>query len=174
MSTSIRGRSRAGSNSSEFTHVSPEYTHIPPEYIHRQIPGHGDYPSAAGSTFTVTKRDQGLVSPAQSSFSFVDSEVPAHAISTPPSPAPSLHSSKPQVRNGVDEIIMNSPVDRGLPAEEAVTTRSRTPLERELAKKRSQYYNEVFAARDASITPSEQICRESVIIVEVKTNVIVG
>lgn len=179
MPTSLRNRSRAGSASSEFTHISPEYTHIPPEYIHRTHITTNEFSATttttAGPPFTVTKRDKGLVSPAQSSFSFMDNESPVHAISTPPTPSPPLPTyTTSSYRNGVEDTMMARSIDRGTPGEGLSNAALRTPLEKELAKKRSQYYNDVFAARDASLTPQEQVYKGSVITVEVKTNVIVS
>ena len=43
----------------------------------------------------------------------------------------------------------------------------------ELRKKRNQFYTEVFEYREHNITPKDRIYRDSVVTVEVKTNVIV-
>ncbi len=51
---------------------------------HRRLPTVPDFSLPGSQSFLVTRRDQGLVSPSTSSFSFPDDDQPPHAISTPP------------------------------------------------------------------------------------------
>ena len=133
--------------------ISPESVRAPP-------PTANDLPTPAGQMFHVTKRDQGLVSPAQSSFSFPDEEEP-HAISTP--------------RDYMEERAIARDVSRGAPGDGSILSSSNgTSLQQELRKKKSQFYTEVFSYREPHLTPKERVYKDSVITVEVKTNVIVS
>ena len=62
-------------------------------------------------------------------------------------------------------------LERGTPGEQA--TDEQTPERRELAKQRSQYFSDVFAQREPSTSARERVTRESMIMADVKTNVIV-
>lgn len=132
---------------------------ISPESIRAPTPTPKDFPTPAGQMFHVTKRDQGLVSPAQSSFSFPDEEQP-HAISTP--------------RDMIKEKATSRNIGRGTPGESAVVGLAHgNPHQQELRKKKSQFYTEVFAYREPNLSPKERIYKDSVVSAEVKTNVIV-
>ena len=131
-----------------------------PESIRLPTPTADDFPTPAGQIFNVTKRDQGLISPAQSSFSFPDEDHPAHAIST----TPDLLYEKPISRH----------LGRGAPGDGALLSKTNgSPLQVELRKKRSQFYGDVFAYREPNLSPRDRIYKDSVITAEVKTNVIV-
>ena len=173
MPTSLRGRSRAGSASSEFTHVSPEYRHIPPEYIHRKLPSSTEFPAPAGSTTTVSKRDQGLVSPAQSSFSFADNETSTHAIPTPPSPGWSVNGMTTLIDGPEEVTTPTKPADRTSPVDSLTSSAPCALHGTDVTKKKPHYVDDIFAVRDELLSPQEQVYRESIITVEVKTNVIV-
>ena len=131
----------------------------PPKSAHRRTPTANDFPVPAGQPFVVTKRDQGLVSPSQSSFTFSDEGQPPHAIST---------------RQSMDERATIRDLDRGTPGDGRTTPKpGQSPQEREVAKQKSQYYTEVFAYREPTLTPRERVQKESVVMAELKTNVIV-
>ncbi|PGG99705.1 hypothetical protein GX51_06157 [Blastomyces parvus] len=49
---------------------------------------------------------------------------------------------------------------------------SKSPNRLDLAKKRSQYFNEVFTSREPYHTPRHRINQDSVVVVEIKTNVV--
>ncbi|KAL2056477.1 hypothetical protein ABVK25_003501 [Lepraria finkii] len=131
-------------------------------------PTANDFPVPVGQNFTVRKRDKGLVSPSQSSsFSVIDDdEPPVHAITTPhriesraPSRKASIDLGQKQSVDGAAGYMCNDMC-------------SIAP-ENEIRKKRSQFYNEVFAYREPNITPRDRIYKDSIVTVEVKTNVIV-
>ena len=141
MTSSIRSRT-----------ISPESTRVP-------TPTASDFPTPAGQMFTVTKRDQGLVSPAQSSFSFPDEEQPVHAVSS---------------TDGVKEKAISRHLERGAPGDGTLLSGGNsTPQQQELRKKKSHFYTEVFAYREPNESPRDRVYKDSVITAEVKTNVIV-
>lgn len=132
----------------------------PPRSAHRRTPTANDFPIPAGQPFIVTKRDQGLISPTQSSFTFSEEEQMPHALSTRPS---------------IDEKPIIRDIHRGTPGDGTMTPKpGRNQQEKEICKKKSQYYNEVFTYRESSLNPRERVHKGSIIMAEVKTNVIVG
>ena len=168
MPASKAGSSRAG---------SVRERSVSPIRSHRRGPTANDFPIPGDyQPFAVKVRDQGLVSPAASSFSFQDSEsLPVHAISRPPSSSSSLSHTVSTPRHDLEKEAMLQAMCRGFPGEALpLSTPTRTPQERDVAKKKSMYYQEVFAHREPSLTPTERIHKDSVITVDVRTNVIVG
>lgn len=132
---------------------------VSPESVRAPTPTANDFPTPAGQMFHVTKRDQGLVSPAQSSFSFPDEEEP-HAISTP--------------RDIMDEKAIARGRDRGAPGDGPIMSATNgTPQQQDLRRKKSQFYTEVFSYREPNLSPKERIYKDSIVTAEVKTNVIV-
>ena len=127
---------------------------------HRRTPTANDFPIPIGHTPGVGKRDQGLVSPTQSSFTFTDEDLHPHAISTPVT-----MPSSPIARD----------IDRGIPGEGG----SRAPSvneyteQKELARKRTQHYADTLAVREPLMSARDRVHKDSVIMAEVKTNVIV-
>ena len=133
--------------------ISPDLTRVP-------TPTANDFPTPAGQMFTVTKRDQGLVSPAQSCFSFPDEEPLLHTVATSP--------------DVIEEKSIFRHTDRGAPGDGALLSMANgTPQQTELQKKKSQFYSDVFAYREPNLSPREKIYKETIIMAEVKTNVIV-
>lgn len=150
-------------------------------------PTASDFPVPASQEFKVTKRDKGLVSPSQSSFSFIDEEdQPIHAITSPrriesrtPSRGPSRAPSRgPSRKNSVDlSRARGASIDgaagylcNGI-ADDVVV---QAETARETGKARNQFYTEVFAYREPNITPKDRIYSDAIVTVEVKTNVIVN
>jgi len=132
---------------------------VSPEPLRAPTPTANDFPTPQGQMFHVTKRDQGLVSPAQSSFSFPDEEQP-HAISTP--------------REKMEEKPITRNIDRGAPGDGPVISAiDGTPQLQELRKKKSQFYTEVFSYREPNLSPKDRIYKDSIVTAEVRTNVIV-
>ena len=127
---------------------------------HRRTPTVNDFPIPSGHSFTVAKRDQGLVSPTQSSFTFSEEDQQPHAISTP-----CTMPSTPIIRD----------MDRGTPGEGG----SRAPSvngyaeQKELGRKRSQYFADSLACREPVMNFRDRVHKDSVIMADVKTNVIV-
>ncbi|CZT52938.1 uncharacterized protein RSE6_14348 [Rhynchosporium secalis] len=64
-------------------------------------------------------------------------------------------------------------MDRGAPDDQAMISGRKTLEKQELAKKRSQYYSEAFACRQSNTSARERITKESMIVADVRTNVIV-
>ncbi|RDL40413.1 Tautomerase [Venustampulla echinocandica] len=64
-------------------------------------------------------------------------------------------------------------LDRGAPGDEAIFSKNKTPQQKELARRKSQYYNDVFAHREPNSSPRDRVSRESMIMTDVKTNVII-
>ncbi len=132
---------------------------VTPEPLRAPTPTANDFPTPQGQMFHVTKRDQGLVSPAQSSFSFPDEEQP-HAVSTP--------------GESMEEKSTIRKPDRGAAEESAIRSATNgTPQQQELRKKKSQFYSEVFSYREPNLSPKDRIYKDSVVTAEVRTNVIV-
>ena len=143
-------------------------------------PQASDFPVPASQEFKVAKRDKGLVSPSQSSFSFIDEEDhPFHAITSPrriesrtPSQAPSRGPSR---KNSVDlSRARGASIDgaagylcNGVADNDMV-------VQAETGKPRNQFYTEVFSYREPNITPKDRIYSDAIVTVEVKTNVIVN
>ena len=103
----------------------------------------------------VSKRDQGVVSPSKSSFTFSEEDQP-YAMSTPPS-------------------INESPIARDTaqttPAEFSATSSVAGSLRHELGRKRS--IQSILPFREPLFSAREKVHKDSVILAEVKTNVIV-
>jgi hypothetical protein len=72
-----------------------------------------------------------------------------------------------------EERRLTRNIERGAPGDAAIFPLAKTPEQRELAKKKSQYYNDAFAVRESNTSARERVHRESMVMVEVRTNVIV-
>ena len=110
----------------------------------------------ASQTFTTSKRDNGLISPAKSTFSFADEMDPR-----PPSRM---------------DIMDEGQIERlnSRAGQRDVTMVDRDRASVDLSRKKSQFYSEVFAYREPNLTARDRVHRYSVITAEVKTNVIVS
>jgi hypothetical protein len=95
----------------------------------------------------------------------------------PPSPADSQASDdlmcNPSELTKEEERIIR-PIDRGTPGDKAIFPDSKTAEQRELARRTSRYYDEVFATRESNISAGERVSRESMVIADIRTNVIVS
>ena len=122
-----------------------------------------DFPRRAGKSLVVSKRDNGLISPAKSTFSFADEE------DAPPTRTMSEASDL------IDEKQITRTVSRGAPGDDALMAMVNKNRESTgLSRRKSQFYTEVFAYREPNLTARDRIHRNSVITAEVKTNVIVS
>lgn len=136
-----------------------------PLHDRRHTPSASDFPIPQGQPFNVTKRDKGLISPTQSSFSLLDEESAPHAITTP--------MTSPE--DALVEPLMSKDSGRGTPGDGiSASAGHRSPGKKELAKKKSQFYGDVFTYREPNISPRDRVYKDSMITAEVKTNVIVG
>jgi hypothetical protein len=86
--------------------------------------------------------------------------------------------SAPEKSTFLDQMADMSilrPMDRGAPGDAALITMvKRGDAEKQLSRQRSQFYGEVFAVREGSGSARERITKDSMVIAEVRTNVIVG
>ena len=80
------------------------------------------------------------------------------------SPSPSLSA---------ETVRITRELDRGAPGDQAIFSERKTPEQKELARRRSQYYGDVFAYREPPNSPRELISKESMVLADVRTNVIV-
>jgi hypothetical protein len=101
-------------------------------------------------------------------------------IQLPPSPADSdiamRHASprgSPSATDSEERRITRN-IDRGTPGDQAIFSDAKTPEQKELAKRKSQYYNDVFASREPNASARERVTKESPILADVRTNVIVS
>jgi hypothetical protein len=94
----------------------------------------------------------------------------------PPSPAdsepvdPTMSTISDMTEN---ERRIIRPMDRGAPGDRAIFSDLKTPVQKQLARQKSQYYGEVFAYREPNASARERVSRESMIMVDLRTNVIV-
>lgn len=93
----------------------------------------------------------------------------------PPSPADG-DSTDDQTPTGntMEQRRITRDITRGSPGDEAISPHTKSPEQRQLAKKRSQYYEDAFAYREPQSSARERVSRESMIMADVRTNVIVG
>lgn len=97
----------------------------------------------------------------------------------PPSPAdsdvvmrePSPGGSPSATTREERRLIRN--IDRGAPGDQAIFSEGKTHEQRELAKRKSKYYGDVFAYRESNTSARERVLRESPVLADVRTNVIV-
>ena len=96
-------------------------------------------------------------------------------IQLPPSPADSeSHEMRAPTEPTAEERRLTRQIDRGAPGDGAIFSDKKTPEQKDLAKRKSQYYGDVFANREPTTSARERISRESMIMADVRTNVIVS
>ncbi|KAL9016028.1 MAG: hypothetical protein Q9185_006594 [Variospora sp. 1 TL-2023] len=119
------------------------------------------FPREAGHVIHYARRENGLTSPAKSTFSFADDSEPV-AMQV---------FNKPDL---LDEKHLSGPFSRGSPGDAALIAMvSKDQASTDISRRKSQYYSEVFAYREPNLNPRDRVNRFSVITAEVKTNVIV-
>ena len=110
----------------------------------------------------------------------------ASPIELPPSPAnsdiamrqasprgsPSTTESPSATTREEERITRN--IDRGAPGDKSIFSEGKSPEQKQLAKRKSQYYQDVFSARESNSSARERVLKESPILAEVRTNVIVS
>ena len=100
-------------------------------------------------------------------------------VQFPPSPADSdgaMRQASPRGSpspSAEEQRILRS-IDRGAPGDGAIFSDSKTPEQKHLAKRKSQYYNDVFSAREPNTSARDRVSKESPILADVRTNVIVS
>ncbi|KAH7417674.1 Tautomerase/MIF superfamily [Cadophora sp. MPI-SDFR-AT-0126] len=101
-------------------------------------------------------------------------------ILLPPSPAESdiaMREGGPKGSPSAttrEERRITRHIDRGSPGDQAIFSERNTPERKELAKRKSQYYEDVFAYRESNSSARERVTKESMIVADVRTNVIVN
>lgn len=63
---------------------------------------------------------------------------------------------------------------RGAPGDATIFAAGKTAGQNELAKRRSQYYGDAFAQRESNTSARERVLKESIVMAEILTNVIVS
>ncbi|TAQ86093.1 hypothetical protein B7494_g5588 [Chlorociboria aeruginascens] len=94
----------------------------------------------------------------------------------PPSPTDSVMFEEPEMTDSPiteRERRLTRPIDRGAPGDQAIFSSAKTPEQKDLAKRKSQYYGDVFAYREPNTSARERITRESLVVADIRTNVIV-
>ena len=87
-----------------------------------------------------------------------------------------IHTSEEVLldRRRREEQRITRGINRGAPGDQAIFSDAKTPEQKELAKRKSQYYGDAFAYREPNSSARERISRESMIMCDIKTNVIVS
>lgn len=85
-----------------------------------------------------------------------------------PKGSPTVSSSMARERHRITRDLT-----RGSPGEQTIFSNAKSPEQKALAKRKSQYYGEVFANREPIASARERVLKESPIMADVRTNVIV-
>ncbi|RDW84704.1 tautomerase [Coleophoma cylindrospora] len=153
-----------------------------PNSVHSAEPG--DFPQEPSSpATTVSTQDQ-----RSQSISSVAGKTPAATsrkqktlsqFALPPSPAESmlLETSQhpiPTTKSVVfEENKIMRDIDRGAPGDAAIFTENKTPEQKDYARRKSQHYSAAFTFREPNSSARERISRESIVMADVRTNVII-
>lgn len=122
------------------------------------------YNPSDDSALIVERRKSNLVSQIQLPPSPAESDIAMRDVSPRESPSATTREERRITRH----------IDRGAPGDQAIFSDAKTPERKELAKRKSQYYGEVFAHREPNSSARERVTRESMIIADIRTNVIVS
>ena len=99
-------------------------------------------------------------------------------INMPPSPADSTMLDSAQKSDGdlmaKEQKRITRDFGRGAPGDAAIFAAGKTVGQNELAKRRSQYYGDAFAQRESNTSARERVRKESIVMAEILTNVIVS
>lgn len=114
------------------------------------------FPRQVGAELRLPKGGNGFLSPTPSSLSF----DPEDSRSTPISD------------RGEEKKILRKP-GRGAPGDSSLMGVVRNEEGKSLAKRKSQFYGEVFSYRESNVSVRNKVHQYSVITAEVKTNIIV-
>ncbi|KAK2630046.1 hypothetical protein QTJ16_000866 [Diplocarpon rosae] len=108
-------------------------------------------------------------SPADSSPAKSESET----VMREASPRGSLSMTNCSSATSREERRITRHMDRGTPGDGAIFSDTKTPERKDLAKRKSQYYGDVFAYREPHSSARERVMKESMIVADIRTNVIV-
>jgi hypothetical protein len=84
-----------------------------------------------------------------------------------------MPAASPSSRLSAEERRTIRELDRGSPGDQAIFSERKTPEQKELARRKSQYYGDVFAHREPMTSARETITKESIVMADIRTNVIV-
>ncbi|TVY29365.1 hypothetical protein LHYA1_G001383, partial [Lachnellula hyalina] len=74
-----------------------------------------------------------------------------------------------------ETVEITRELGRGTPGEQVISSSERkTPDQQELARRKSQYYEEAFATREPTSSARQVISNESMVLADVRTNVIIS
>ncbi|KAF7879211.1 hypothetical protein EAF04_000409 [Stromatinia cepivora] len=98
-------------------------------------------------------------------------------VRLPPSPADSdkMDISRPSTSPSpiiIEGQRITRDISRGTPGDITKSSMSKSPEQKQLAKKRSQYYGDAFAYREPTGSARERVSRDSMVLCELVTNVI--
>lgn len=79
----------------------------------------------------------------------------------------------PVVSSSARNDEMMRELDRGAPTDDTRVKRSlaETPRQRELARQRTQYFNDAFGLREPYHSSRNRVNQDSIVVVEIKTNI---
>jgi hypothetical protein len=117
------------------------------------------FPKQAGATLLAPEPIGDHLSPSPSTFSFDGQN----------SPPKSVQDSDQAV--GFDDARLTRPASRGVLAEKQSPN---TPFQKVAPRKRAQYFEEQFAYKDDTSSARERVSKDSPIVAELRTNVIVS
>lgn len=100
-------------------------------------------------------------------------------VQLPPSPADSDMMDLSRPSPPTSPIILEGQritrdISRGTPGDMQKASVPKSPEQKQLAKKRSQYYGDAFAYREPAGSARERVSRDSMVLCELVTNVIVS
>lgn len=97
-------------------------------------------------------------------------------VNLPPSPAESMMMDLPQQSDTIaDEMINGGDRSTTMVHRDSLPAHVRkTPEQKDLNKRRSQYYDDRFEVKEPAMTVRERITKESIVLAEIRTNVIVS
>lgn len=95
-------------------------------------------------------------------------DLPSMREASPISGSPATTSNMSKEANRITRDLT-----RGSPGDQAIFSNTKTPEQKTLNKRKSQYYGEVFANREPIASARERVLKESPIVADLKTNVIV-
>lgn len=114
------------------------------------------FPRQVGAELRSPIGENGFLSPTPSSLSF----------------DPEDSRSTPMTDRGEEKQILRKP-GRGAPGDSSLIGVARNEEGKSLAKRKSQFYGEVFSYRESNVSVRNKVHQYSVITAEVKTNIIV-
>ncbi|KAK2813826.1 hypothetical protein FQN50_000227 [Emmonsiellopsis sp. PD_5] len=98
---------------------------------------------------------------------------PSSSAHSPPPKLPRHHARPPHQLQHITspDDSLTKELTRGTPTDGCPLSKSSS--QQDVAQKRSQYFNEVFTSREPFHTPRHRVNQDSIVVVELKTNVLV-